>query len=74
MRTAPKMSPSEPPTRMSDPSVSRYAPTIHCCAASPPPRSRWIGGSATLTTLESMKTIDEPRIVATSVSRVGVAT
>ena len=59
-RTSPKMSPSEPPTRISEPSVSRYASTIHCCAASPPPRSRWIGGRATLTTVASMKTIDEP--------------
>ena len=56
------MSPSEPPTRMSEPSVSRYASTIHCWAARPPPRSRWIGGSATLTTEPSMNTIDEPRI------------
>ena len=33
------MSPSEPPTRMSAPSVRRYASTIHCCAERPPPRS-----------------------------------
>ena len=68
-RTSPKMSPSEPPTRMNDPSVSRYASTIHCCAASPPPRSAWIDGSATLTTVESTNTIDVPRIVATIVKR-----
>src|SRR5215467_3300892 len=63
------MSPSEPPTRMSDPSVSRYASTTHCCVASPPPRSAWIDGSATLTTEPSMKAIDEPRMLATSVQR-----
>ena len=54
---------------MNDPSVSRYASTIHCCAASPPPRSAWIDGSATLTTVESTNTIDVPRIVATIVKR-----
>ncbi len=38
IRTSPKMSPSEPPTRISEPSVRRYASTTHCWAASPPPR------------------------------------
>jgi hypothetical protein len=69
MRTGPKMSPRDPPTRMSEPSVSRYASMTHCCAASPPPRSRWIDGSATFTAVASMKTIDEPSIVAISVNR-----
>ena len=66
-RNSPKMSPSEPPTRMSEPSVSRYASTIHCCAASPPPRSLSIACRATLTTEPSMKAIDEPSTLATSV-------
>src|SRR5207248_1850423 len=63
---------SDPPTRISEPSVSRYASTIHCCAVSPPPRSRWIDGSATLITVESRNAIPDPRIVATSVSRLTV--
>jgi hypothetical protein len=73
-RTGPKMSPSDPPTRMKEPSVSMYASTTHCWAASPPPRSRWIGGSATFTTVASMNTIDEPSIVARSVNRAEAAT
>src|SRR5205823_1152668 len=68
-RSSPKMSPSEPPTRMSDPSVSRYASTTHCCEASPPPRSCSIAFSATLTTDPSTNAIDEPRMLATSVQR-----
>src|SRR3954453_16425447 len=68
-RDSPKMSPSDPPTRMSDPSVTRYALTPHCWVASPPPSSCWIEGSATLTTEPSMKAIDEPRMLATSVPR-----
>jgi hypothetical protein len=69
IRTSPKMSPSEPPTRMSDPSVSRYASTIHCWVARPPPRSRWIDGSATFTTVPSRNTIAEPRMLASRVKR-----
>ena len=34
-RSSPKMSPSEPPTRISDPSMSRYASTIHCWRREP---------------------------------------
>src|SRR3954447_17163046 len=68
-RDSPKMSPSDPPTRMSDPSVTRYALTTHCWVASPPPSSCWIEGSATLTTEPSTKAIDEPRMLATSVQR-----
>src|SRR5207253_5827986 len=69
MRLPPKRSPSEPPTRMSAPSVSRYASTTHCWRASPPPRSRWIAGRATLTTLPSTKTMLEPRMHAIRTSR-----
>src|SRR5215208_4561618 len=46
-----------------------YASTTHCCPARPVSRSSSIAGSATLTTVESRKTIVEPRIVAISVSR-----
>src|SRR6476620_9312705 len=41
----------------------------HCCPANPVLRSFLIAGRATLTTVESRKTIVEPRIVATSVRR-----
>jgi hypothetical protein len=68
-RRGPKRSPSEPPTSRSDPSVRRYASTTHCCSASPPPRSRWIAGSATLTTVESTNTVIDPRMHATRTRR-----
>src|SRR5437762_12839204 len=62
------MSPREPPIRISDASVSRYAFDTHCCAGSPPPRSRSIAGSATLTIVPSIVATPEPRIAARSVS------
>src|SRR5215208_927567 len=63
------MSPSEPPTRINDASVKRYPFDTHCCAGSPPPRSRSIAGRATLTIVPSIVATPEPRIAATSVSR-----
>ena len=63
------MSPSEPPIRISDASVSRYAFDTHCCAERPPPRSRSIAGRATLTIDPSIVATAEPRIAASSVSR-----
>src|SRR5712691_4091281 len=63
------MSPSELPIRISEPRASRYAFDTHCCAGSPPPRSRSIDGSATLTIDPSIAATPEPRIAATSVSR-----
>ena len=42
---------------------------IHCCPASPPPRSSVIAGSATLTTVASTATTAEPMIDATSAPR-----
>jgi mannose-6-phosphate isomerase-like protein (cupin superfamily) len=69
MRRAPNRSPSDPPTSRRVPSVSRYASTTHCWRASPPPRSRWIAGRATLTTLPSTKTMLEPRMHAIRTSR-----
>ena len=68
-RRSPKMSPSEPPIRSSEPSVRRYAFEVHCWPASPPPRSSWIAGSATFTTVESTVTTVVPRIAATRTSR-----
>src|SRR5687767_1264557 len=50
-------------------SVSMYASTTHCWPASPVSRSDWIAGRATLTTVESRKTIVDPRIVASRVRR-----
>ena len=61
---------SEPPIRISEPSVSRYASTIHCWLGEAIVSRSWrIAGSATFTTVPSMKTIAEPRMHATSVSR-----
>src|SRR5918999_3146245 len=63
------MSASEPETRISDDSVSRYELATHCWPASPPPRSSAIFGSATLTTVASTATTAEPRIAATRAPR-----
>src|SRR5882724_3170762 len=63
------MSPSDPPTRISEPSVSKYAFDTHCWLTRPPPRSRAIAGSATLTIEPSTVATAEPRIAATSVRR-----
>jgi hypothetical protein len=68
-RRSPKMSPSDPPSRISEPRVNRYALLTHCWPARPPPRLRWIDGSATLTTLLSRIAMLDPRIVASSVKR-----
>jgi hypothetical protein len=54
IRRSPKMSPRDPTRRISEPSVKRYALLTHCCPARPPPRLRWIDGSATLTTLRGI--------------------
>src|SRR5581483_384137 len=67
-RRSPKMSPSDPPSRTNEPSVSRYALATHCWPARPPPRLRWIEGSATLTTLVARMAMLDPRTVATSVN------
>jgi len=56
------------PTRISEPSVSRYAFETHCWPASPPPRSLRIAGSATLTAVASSPATNEPMIAATSAS------
>jgi hypothetical protein len=63
------MSPSDPPSRINEPSVSKYAFVTHCWPARPPPRLRWIDGSAMLTTLLSRIAMLDPRVVATSVKR-----
>src|SRR5919199_6218636 len=63
------MSPSGPPMRISEPSASRYAFVTHCCAGSPPPRSRSIAGSATFTIVPSIMATPDPRMAAASVMR-----
>ena len=40
----------------------------HCWPASPPPKSRWIVGSATLTTVPSSTAIPDPMMHAASVT------
>ena len=72
-RRSPRRSVSDPASRISALSVSRYALEIHCWAAKPPPRSRPIAGSATLTALESTAAIAEARIALTSASRLAVS-
>ena len=67
-RRSPSRSVSEPASRMSALSVSRYALDTHCWAAKPPPSSRRIAGSATLTAEESTPAIVEARIAETSAS------
>ena len=68
-RLRPNRSDSDPASRMNDPSVTRYASTIHCCAEIPPPRFRRIAGSATLTTDISRNATKEPRMLASRTSR-----
>ena len=67
-RRSPNTSPSEPPTRISDPSARRYAFETHCWPASPPPRSARIAGRATFTAVASRPATNEPMIAATSAS------
>jgi hypothetical protein len=68
-RRSPKRSPSEPPMRISDPSVSMYALETHCWPAKPPPRSLSMAGNATLTTVASRPATNVPRIAASKVRR-----
>ena len=69
IRFSPNTSPSEPPTRISAPSISAYALTTHCCTVNPPPRSRLMAGSATLTIVASSMATLEPRMHAANVKR-----
>src|SRR6187431_1983379 len=68
------MSPNDPATRISEPSVSRYAFETHCCPARPPPRSSRIAGSATFTTVESTDTTAVPMIAAIRTRRLSLST
>ena len=67
MRFLPNWSASDPPTRMSAPRKRAYASTTHWTSVMVAPSSLCSAGSATLTTVVSMKVIAEATIVATSV-------
>ena len=69
IRLRPKLSPSEPPTRINDANMSAYDSTIHCASATVAPSSRCNTGSATLTTVPSMKVMEDPRIAAARTQR-----
>src|SRR5258705_857031 len=45
-----------------------YALTVHCSVPAPPPRSRWIDGSAVITTRESSATMKYAIEVSSTVS------
>ena len=69
IRRRPNRSASEPPTRTSAERKSAYASTTHCTLETEAWRSFWSTGSATLTTVPSMKAMLEPRIVAARTHR-----
>src|SRR3984893_14793111 len=63
IRLRPNRSPSEPPTRINAPRSNPYASTTHWMSVTVPRRLDWSAGSATLTTVLSIKAMLEPRIV-----------
>jgi hypothetical protein len=65
-RRRPKWSPSDPPTRINAASIRLYASTTHCTPSTLACSSRCSTGSATFTTVVSMNTMLDPRIVAAS--------
>jgi hypothetical protein len=69
IRRSPKMSPRDPPSRISEPSVRRHALLTHCWPARPPPRLRWIDGSASSRRCGRGSRCSTPGIVATSINR-----
>jgi hypothetical protein len=56
-RRRPRMSPARPPSSSSPPKARAYALTSHSKPEPEKPSARWIGGSATLTMVESSTTI-----------------
>ena len=56
-RRRPRMSPARPPSSSSPPKARAYALTTHSRPEPEKPSARWIGGSATLTMVESSTTI-----------------
>ncbi len=72
-RRRPKRSPNEPPTSSSAARNSAYDSTTHCASNTLACRSRWMAGSATLTTVPSMNAMLEPMIAAISTQRLAEA-
>lgn len=68
-RTRPYASESEPASRISALSVMRYASTTHCCVRMPPPSSRLMAGSATVTTVPSRKVTKDASTATATTSR-----
>ena len=68
----PKRSASDPPSRSSAESDSRYALTIHSCPLRLTWRSRLIAGRARNTTVSSRIVMSKPMMTATSVHRLRV--
>src|SRR6188768_3034315 len=62
----PRRSPSDPPVSSNAASVTAYDSTTHWMSLSDAPNADWSAGSATLTTVPSMKARLDPRIVAAS--------
>src|SRR5919109_334221 len=63
------MSASRPPTATSAASASRYALTTHCSSVCVRSSSRWIDGSATLTTVASSIIIASVPVIAARISQ-----
>src|SRR5271168_437188 len=67
IRRRPNVSPSEPPTRINEPSSSKYASTTHCKSATVAPKLLCKAGSATFTTVLSINAMLDASIVATRI-------
>src|SRR4051812_32491432 len=67
MRRRPKMSPSRPPVTSSTAKLSVYALTVHSRLERLAPRSFWIDGSATFTTVLSSMIMNRAKHMAASV-------
>src|SRR3954470_19594817 len=67
MRRLPKMSPSRPPVTSSTAKLSVYALTVHSRLERLAPRSFWIDGSATFTTVLSSMIMNSAKHMAASV-------
>ena len=68
-RRRPNRSPSEPPSRISEASNSRYPLLIHCSSAKEASRSSPMVRSATLTTVPSRRVRPDPRLAAATTHR-----
>lgn len=67
----PTRSPSRPPVTKTPASPRVYAATTHSTAAEDAPRSAWIEGSATLTTVVSIRSM-KLAMISTTIVRVGL--